>query len=316
VTSTLSNPLVGALLAIVAATSWALGAVFVRLGTERLPVTTGTLVSLSSGFVVISTLTYALHPAGVFAVSRTTVLWIALLAVVQFPLGRFLNYKAIRLAGVAPATAVSGSSPLVAALLATFFLHERITLLIVLGTLAVVIGLALVMADAWGSQSTGRGSRNAGSGPEPRSRGMAMFGLLCAAGGAFGYGSSHTIARYVLTTDVPAPIVATYALLFGIVALAAMSFRQLPLNFRASRPALAKMAVAGVFSSFGIFFMYMALARAPVVIVSPLAALYPLVAMGLTHAFLQRLERVTARMMVGGALTALGVALVVIGRPA
>ena len=311
-----SNPLLGALFAVLAATSWAIGAVLVRAGTQRLAVTTGTFVSAVSGFVVISALTVGLYRTEVFSVPWVTIRWIGLLALMQFPIGRLLNYKAIRLAGVAPATSISGSSPLVAAVLATVFLHERITLPVVLGIAAVVVGLALVMGDSWAA--SGRGvapspGRDMLSGPPQRSRGMTVIGLLCAVGAAVGYGASHTIARYV-TASLPAPITATYALLFGAMLLLGMSLHRLPVDFQTSRPALAKMAIAGVFSSFGLFFMYMALARAPVVLVSPLVALYPLVAMGLTHLFLQRLERVTVRMMLGGALAALGIALVVMGR--
>ena len=51
----------------------------------------------------------------------------------------------------------------------------------------------------------------------------------------------------------------------------------------------------------------MALARAPGVVVSPIAALYPLGAMLFTHLFLKRLERVTFRIVCGASLIVLGV---------
>lgn len=312
----MSDPLFGALFAVLAAMSWALGTIFVRLGTQRLAVTTGTLVSLLSGFVVILAVTAAMHPGELVGVPRATVLWIALLAMVQFPIGRFLTYQGIRLAGVAPATSIAGSSPLVAAILAAIFLHEPITVLIVAGIVAVVVGLALVMGDSWavGARREAPADARPAIDRSARSRATIAMGLLSALGGAIGYGASHALARHV-TASTPAPVTATYALFFGVLAMLALSLRRLPADLRAGRGALARMAAAGVCSSFGVFFMYTALARAPVVLVSPLVALYPLMAMGLTHAFLQRLDRITVRMVIGGALAALGVALVVVGRP-
>ena len=60
--------------------------------------------------------------------------------------------------------------------------------------------------------------------------------------------------------------------------------------------------------------MYTALARAPVILASPIVATYPLIAMILAHIFLQRLERVTLRMVLGAILVAVGFSFVVLGR--
>jgi drug/metabolite transporter (DMT)-like permease len=316
-----SDHLLGIAFASLAAISWALGAVFVRVGTQHVAVTTGTFVSLASGVIVISTITLTLHAREALSVSGRTLLWFAVLGLIQFPIGRFLNYKAIGLAGVATATTISGSSPLVASLLATAFLRERMTLPVMLGTVAVVVGLALVMSDSRAfARAGGRGHDEEAPGHTSparhhESRRGAVIGLLCAAGGAVAYGASHNIVRHVVTEwALPAPVIASYALLVGVTALFLISSRRLGSDLRGRRSALVKMAVAGVFSSFGIFFMYLALSKAPVVLVSPLAAVYPLIAMALTHVFLQRLERVTPRMVGGGVLVAMGVALVVSAR--
>ena len=66
-----------------------------------------------------------------------------------------MNYTGIRLAGVARATSISGTSPLFAALLAILFLGERVTFSMLFGTLGVAVGLALVMSQR-GSLSSGQ----------------------------------------------------------------------------------------------------------------------------------------------------------------
>jgi drug/metabolite transporter (DMT)-like permease len=60
--------------------------------------------------------------------------------------------------------------------------------------------------------------------------------------------------------------------------------------------------------------MYTALSKAPVTLASPIVTAYPLIAMTLTHIFLQRLERVTARMVLGAILVAIGITFVILGR--
>jgi drug/metabolite transporter (DMT)-like permease len=243
-----------------------------------------------------------------FAVSPSTILWFVLLGLIQFPGGRFLNYTGIRLAGVARATSISGTSPLFAALLAILFLGEQVTSSIVLGTVAVAAGLALVMSQRGVFPSTQSQE------VQPSKTGRVAIGLLCAVAGAAAYGTGHAIARHVVTTAAPAPVTATYTLFFGMLFLFVISVPHLKRDLQAPRWALIMMALAGVCSSFGIFLMYTALARAPVMLASPIVATFPLIAMTFTHIFLQRLERVTLRMVLGAILVTVGITFVVLGQ--
>jgi drug/metabolite transporter (DMT)-like permease len=299
----MSDPLSGAIFAALASTSWAAGACFARVGMQQVGSRSGTVISLAAGFVTISVVAWVMDSQALFAVSRSTVLWFALLGLIQFPGGRFLNYTGIRLAGVARATSISGSSPLFAALLAIVFLGERVTFSILLGTLAVAVGLALVMSQRGQSQEV-----------QPSKTGRVAIGLLCAVAGAAAYGTSHVIARHIVTSSAPAPVTATYTLFFGMLFLLVVSVPHLNRDLRAPRWALIMMILAGICSSFGIFLMYNALARAPVILASPIVATYPLIAMTLTHVFLQRLERVTLRMVLGAILVAVGIIFVVLGQ--
>ena len=304
----MSDPLSGAFFAALASTSWAAGACFARVGMQQVGARSGTFISLVAGFVTISAVAWGMDSQALFAVSGSTILWFALLGLIQFPGGRFLNYTGIRLAGVARSTSISGTSPLFAALLAILFLGEQVTSSILFGTLAVAVGLALVMSQR-GSPSSTQSQKVQRSGT-----GRVAVGLLCAVAAAAAYGTSHAIARYVVTNTAPAPVTAAYTLFFGVLFLLVLSVPHLKRDLQAPRWALILMAMAGVCSSFGIFLMYTALARAPVILASPIVATYPLIAMILAHIFLQRLERVTLRMVLGAILVAVGISFVVLGR--
>ncbi len=304
----MSDPLFGAFFAALASTSWAAGACFARLGMQQMGSRTGTFISVAAGFVTISVVAWGMDSQALFAVSGSTVLWFALLGLIQFPGGRFLNYTGIRLAGVARATSISGTSPLFAALLAILFLGEQVTSSILLGTAAVAVGLALVMSQRGAFLATQtqevQGSRI----------GRMAVGLLCAVAGAAAYGTGHVIARHVVTRAAPAPVTATYTLFFGMLFLFVISVPHLNRELQVPRSALIMMALAGVCSSFGIFLMLNALARAPVMLASPIVATYPLIAMTFSHIFLQRLEQVTLRMVLGAILVAAGITFVVLGQ--
>jgi uncharacterized membrane protein len=79
---------------------------------------------------------------------------------------------------------------------------------------------------------------------------------------------------------------------------------------KAGQEAWLFMSLSGVASAWGVAFLFLAFKEAPVVLVAPLSGSYPLVAIVLTHLFLQRLEKVTLRTVVGAIMVVAGVALI------
>lgn len=314
----MSDPILGVIFALIASTSWAVGAVFARAGMRQVGSLLGTLISLMAGFTVISAIALIIDFDAVFSLSSTTLLWLVLLGFIQFPVGRFLHYSGIRLAGVGPASTAGGSAPLFAAVIAIVFLGEQMTYPIAVGTVSVVGGLALVMSSAHAqslSTTPSGPSSDAAETPQPhRLGGSLTIGILCALAGATAYGTAHNIARYMVTEAVSAPVAASYTLFFGMVILAAISLPRLGKLVETPRAAVLTMATSGVMSSLAILFMYTALSKAPVTLASPLVALYPLIAMVLAHFFLQRLERITTGMIIGALMVAIGVTFVIVGR--
>ena len=142
-----------------------------------------------------------------------------------------------------------------------------------------------------------------------------LWGYVAALGAAASYGSVTLVARKIVE-DYSSPLVATaFSLVIGTIMVGALFHRDLVADApRAPRRAWAMVALAGCASTWGVTFWFLALDRAPVVLVAPLAGIHPLVSILLAHLFLQRLERLTWRTVAGALLVVGGVALIAIGR--
>ena len=63
----------------------------------------------------------------------------------------------------------------------------------------------------------------------------------------------------------------------------------------------------------GVLLLYSAVLRAPVIVVSPIVSLQPVIALVMAHFFLQRLERITVQLALGTALVVGGVVAITFG---
>ena len=146
------------------------------------------------------------------------------------------------------------------------------------------------------------------------SRRMAL-GYAASVGAAFSYGAATFVNRKIVVDDTSPMVATALSLIFGTVIVAALFHRQalneLPL---APGRALVHMALAGATGAWGVSFLYLALDRAPVVLVAPVTGAHPLFAIVLTYFFLKRTEAVTRRTVLGAVLVVVGVALIAFGR--
>ena len=139
------------------------------------------------------------------------------------------------------------------------------------------------------------------------------LGYTAALAAGASYGTAQTVAKHI-TTEFATPIVGTaFALLFGFAYVSVMFHRHIPRDLATSpRKGLAWFALSGICSSIGVLLLYLALDNAPLVVVSPVVAINPLITLVLTHLFLRNLERITLRTMLGSGLVVLGVLIVTI----
>ena len=140
-----------------------------------------------------------------------------------------------------------------------------------------------------------------------------ILGMISAFGAALAYGGSQVVGKKVVTEIAPPLVASLFALMFGALVLAVIFHRDIPQDIKAPRKGFLFISLAGMASSGGVLFMFTALSHAPVVVVSPVASVTPLFSLLFTHIFLQRLERVTLRIIAGTLLVVLGVAVVTLG---
>ena len=139
------------------------------------------------------------------------------------------------------------------------------------------------------------------------------MGTISAMLATLAYGNSQFLARKLVAEQAPPLVVTTYALFVGMLVLSILSYRSLARDKRASKKGLLLMALAGATASSGVALTFTALSLAPLVVVSPVVSINPLISLGLAHYFLQRLERITLRIWIGAGLVVAGVTLVTIG---
>ena len=139
-----------------------------------------------------------------------------------------------------------------------------------------------------------------------------LWGYAASLGAVVGYGAAAVASRVLVDGHTTPLVASTYSLIFGTAMVAVLFHRGAAGALADAGRGWLFMSLSGVASAWGVAFLFYALREAPVVIVSPISGAYPLVAIVLTHLFLQRLERVTARTVMGALLVVAGVAIITI----
>ena len=104
--------MLGMALALLAGLGFGATAAFARMGPQHMRATTGTLVSLMVGTALTLAIALSLHPSETLGRSRTALLWSFLAGLLNFPMGRLLNFTGVHLAGVSRASPIIGAKRL------------------------------------------------------------------------------------------------------------------------------------------------------------------------------------------------------------
>ena len=133
--------------ALLAAVGWGTGAVFARLGLQHMRSTTGTVVSLAAGVVMVGSLALAVNRDIMFTLPVVALLWFLLLGTINYPLGRYFNFLGVHLAGVSRASPILAAAPVVAVILGITLGGESLTPFIGLGTVMINVGVVLIVTE-------------------------------------------------------------------------------------------------------------------------------------------------------------------------
>ena len=140
------------------------------------------------------------------------------------------------------------------------------------------------------------------------------LGYLAALGAAACYGSVALVGAKIVRDYAPPMVGSAFSLLFGTMIVAVLFHRHVIADYKyIPRRGWIFISLAGLAATWGVSFWFLALNNAPVVLVTPVAATSPLMAMLIAHIFLQRLERVTLRTVFGALMVVGGVALIAFG---
>lgn len=289
-------------LALVSGLGFGSAAIFARMGMQGVSPMSSTFISVSVSFVPSLVLALAFAFSEMKALPPIAVVWFLALGAINFLGGRSLSFQAIDRIGAARASAILATAAVFAAVFAITLTGERPHVVVLLGTLVVVAGLA----TALGKTILGRGHRGK----------LAPIGYLAALGAAACYGGTNVFAKELIEEFGSPLMISAISLFFGIVLLwplAAKNAAQSLLQSKGDPKFVLFTALSGLAAATGVICLFYALQRAEVSVVSPIVAANPLVTLLLAQLFISRLEDLTRWLFLGTAVTVTGVVLVVLG---
>lgn len=252
--------------------------------------TTPITVAYASATVQTVTLWTAVFvTSGIPEVPLTPVFLFVIAGILQLGV-RILSFTGIRKIGASRSSTLQSTNPLISAFIAITILHEEATTAVLMGTLLVVFGIAVICWRTEGQVSTHR-----------------WWHVLLPLGAAFLTGINHPIRRYALSISNQ-PLF--FAAIMGIVSLICLTgYLALPTTTQRPtwhRQALLPLLAAGLFETLAILFIITALSVGPVVVVAPIAVTYPLwVSLG-TILFSRDLEQVNLRTFIATICVVIG----------
>jgi drug/metabolite transporter (DMT)-like permease len=304
----MNTALIGILFAVAATISWAAANILLRFGIAGMRILPATAVSLFGGLLYVLAVNLIFDPGAIGRIESRVFFAFALIGVVQFLGSRSLFYRGVALIGVGRATALGGGSPIMGSLLAVFFLGEIVTLSLASGILAVVIGTTIIVSD---NVDTALAPHQSNS---TNFISQAKLGFISIITSSFLYSAVQVFAKSLMGGEVSALAGSLIALGSGSLVLLFATAKNFKSNYDVSRHHLLLIFVAGMLASNGLMLSFLALERTPVVLVSPIIGITPLITLVLAAIFLRELEKLTFKVISGSIIVVAGVILVVLAK--
>ena len=137
--------MLGVIYSLLTVLGFALTYFVVRLATQHIRPSSVTFISATMAGIVGFALASIFLRDQLLSVSLVAFGWFCVVAFVQVLLARYLSYTSIHMAGITRATPVLSTTPLFATLFGVVFLDERVTPLLLIGTLAITAGIILIV---------------------------------------------------------------------------------------------------------------------------------------------------------------------------
>jgi len=300
--------MLGVLLALASSLSFSLNGVMARRGRARSAASAGAFITVLMGvplFMIAALVSGQMLNAG--DVSLNGYVLLSLAGIAHFGIGRYFNYRAASAIGATRAAPMQALTVPYAIGIAWLFLDEPVTPMMGVGILLILVGPSIMVQrrgkprpDAASNRMAPRGgSTEAAQGTFQLRQ---VEGYLSALMTVFCYGTSPILIRAAIGgiegVSIFGGMVAYIAAALALIATLAIPTRRgliQAMNFSTIRLFLS----AGVFAFLAQMFRFMALAIAPVAVVTPLqrtAAMFTLV---LSYAVNRHLELINLRVVLG-----------------
>lgn len=300
----LSTHVVGLLFATSALLSWTSLSFCVRLAMKNAPLLRTTAAMSTMNGVFVSILIYFALPASAFHPGSTRT-WILLpiTAFFMITISRLTYYYAIRRIGPSRTIPIAASTPAVTAILATIFLGEPFTILIIMGLGCLIVGLNMVVRSAPAQPNLELG----------HTRKDVVKGYISAGLTTLNWSVSGVMVR-TITLDMNA--LAASALLIwiglGFAWVLAVGFAHREAGEKIPRASWKWMLTAAVCQTIAVPSFSNAMARTYAVGVTSITSVQPLLVIMVSHLFLRESENITGKLVLGAVMTVLGTILILI----
>lgn len=296
----------GGFLALLAAATFALNNAFARRGVLSGTVLQAMAISVPLGVPLFLAAALATGSVSLIA-GFSGGAWALLSAagVIHFVLGRYCNYRAVKAMGANLAGPLMEGSVLVALALAVTLLGEHLTIVKIIGILLILGGPGLTVARQSGKKHVKQ--------PENAFKPVMLEGTIFAMLAALAYGTSPVLVRFALEksnwqASIAGGLVSYMAATVVTIAfiLAAGQTKHVR---NMSTDTIGWFCWAGVFVGISQMLRYMALALAPVSVVSPIQRLSLIFRLFFSYMLNRQHEVFNSRMVLGTIVSIFGAVL-------
>ncbi|MEM3384411.1 MAG: DMT family transporter [Nitrososphaeria archaeon] len=273
------------ILALITSISSALGSIFIAKGMKCSSPVIAAFYSILTQTIILTVVIIA----KTVSLNITAILLFAIGGLLSLGIGRLLYFISMNKIGVARSSAIVGSSPVFTVILSILILAEQPTIIIVLGAIAVSVGIVLASGVK-----------------EFKFEKTVIIALIA----TFSYALSNIVSKLGLKIEqdpyLSAQIGAMSSLIFFLMYII---FSKQKNGFKISKTGLLYFMATGIVMSIGWLAMMAALGLGSVSVVTTIVYSYPLFTLLLSRIFLKE-EKFGEREVFGSILIILGVVMV------
>ena len=317
--------MLGMVFALLSALSFSLNVVTIRRGVAGASSSLGVTITVLLGvpmFLVAAIVTGQIFDFGEMSLSAYFLL--ALAGIIHFGIGRWCNYRAIAAIGATRVGPIRALTLPYTLLIAFLFLGERVTALMGVGIVLILIGPAMVYQRSTPKPVVATVAATPSAESEPALHRQSLpaftpkqgegyfFGLM----GALAHGTTPIIIRYALQDSglgILGGFIAYAAAGFALALLLLLPGRLAELR-QLDRSSVGYFVSGGTTSFMAQMFRFLALAIAPVAVVTPLQRTASVFSLVLSFIFNRSLETFTVRIVAGVLISIAGTGLLLAGR--